>query len=98
VGGVDLDSLSERELERLHAGGLKLASLDDAVLETPCAHPRRPPELRTEPPVSEKGGGPPSEGPAVLLRGGCVFPLKPVGRAYDRGQDSGYGRSTRSRV
>jgi hypothetical protein len=26
VGGVDLDSMSERELERLHAGLLKLAA------------------------------------------------------------------------
>jgi hypothetical protein len=32
VGGVDLDSLSERELERLHAGLLKLAALPDAEL------------------------------------------------------------------
>ena len=27
VGGVDLDSMSERELERLHAGLVKLASM-----------------------------------------------------------------------
>jgi UDP:flavonoid glycosyltransferase YjiC (YdhE family) len=32
VGGVDLDSMSERELERLHAGLVRLASLDDSVL------------------------------------------------------------------
>jgi hypothetical protein len=32
VGGIDLDSLSERELERLHAGFVKLASMDDSVL------------------------------------------------------------------
>ena len=30
--GVDLDSMSERELERLHAGLVKLASMDDTVL------------------------------------------------------------------
>ena len=30
--GVDLDSMSERELERLHAGLVKLASLDETVL------------------------------------------------------------------
>jgi hypothetical protein len=29
VGGVDLDSMSERELERLYAGLLKLAALPD---------------------------------------------------------------------
>ena len=33
VGGVDLDSLSERELERLHAGMLKLAALPDEELQ-----------------------------------------------------------------
>jgi hypothetical protein len=32
VGGVDLDSMSERELERLHAGLLKLAALPDEHL------------------------------------------------------------------
>ena len=30
--GVDLDALSEAQLERLHAGLVKLASLDDTVL------------------------------------------------------------------
>jgi hypothetical protein len=32
VGGVDLDSMSERELERLHAGLLSLAALPDEEL------------------------------------------------------------------
>jgi hypothetical protein len=32
VGGVDLGSMSERELERLHAGLLKLALLPDEEL------------------------------------------------------------------
>jgi hypothetical protein len=32
VGGVDLDSMSERGLERLHAGLLKLAALPDEEL------------------------------------------------------------------
>jgi hypothetical protein len=32
VGGVDLDSMSERELERSHAGLVRLALLDDSVL------------------------------------------------------------------
>jgi hypothetical protein len=32
VGGVDLDSLSERELERLHVGLLKLAVLPEEEL------------------------------------------------------------------
>ena len=32
VGGVDLDSMPERELERLHAGLVKLASMDDILL------------------------------------------------------------------
>ena len=32
VGGVDLDSMSERELERLYAGLLKLAGLADEEL------------------------------------------------------------------
>ena len=30
--GVDLDSMSERELERLHAGLVRLASMDEPVL------------------------------------------------------------------
>ena len=30
--GVDLDAMSEAELERLHAGLVKLASLDEPVL------------------------------------------------------------------
>ena len=33
VGGVDLDSMSERELERLYAGLLKLAVLPDRELQ-----------------------------------------------------------------
>lgn len=33
VGGVDLDSMSERELERLHSGLLKLAALPDEELQ-----------------------------------------------------------------
>jgi hypothetical protein len=32
VGGVDLDSMSERELERLHAGLLRLAALPEVEL------------------------------------------------------------------
>jgi hypothetical protein len=32
VGGVDLDSMSERELERLHSGLVRLASVDETVL------------------------------------------------------------------
>jgi hypothetical protein len=32
VGGVDLDSMSERELERLYAGLLKFAALADEEL------------------------------------------------------------------
>jgi len=32
VGGVDLDSMSERELERLHSGFVRLASMDDTAL------------------------------------------------------------------
>jgi hypothetical protein len=32
VGGVDLDSMSERELERLYAGLLKLAALPEEQL------------------------------------------------------------------
>jgi hypothetical protein len=33
VGGVDLDSMSERELERLHAGLLRLAALPDEEIQ-----------------------------------------------------------------
>jgi hypothetical protein len=33
VGGVDLDSLSERELERWYAGLLKLAALPEELLQ-----------------------------------------------------------------
>jgi hypothetical protein len=36
--GVDLDSMSERELERLHAGLVKLASMDDTVLAALVEH------------------------------------------------------------
>jgi hypothetical protein len=36
--GVDLDSLSERELERLYAGLVKLASMDEAVLAALVEH------------------------------------------------------------
>ena len=32
MGGVDLDSMSERELKRLYAGLLRLASLDESAL------------------------------------------------------------------
>jgi hypothetical protein len=32
VGGVDLDAMSERELDRLHSGLVRLASLDEPVL------------------------------------------------------------------
>jgi hypothetical protein len=35
VGGVDLHSISERELERLYAGLLKLAALPDEELRAP---------------------------------------------------------------
>jgi hypothetical protein len=38
VGGVDLDSLSERELERLYAGLLKLAGLPDEELRLLVEH------------------------------------------------------------
>jgi hypothetical protein len=38
VGGVDLDSMSERELERLHAGLLKLAALPDQELRALLEH------------------------------------------------------------
>jgi hypothetical protein len=34
VGGVDLDSMSERELERLYAGLLRLAALPDEHLHS----------------------------------------------------------------
>jgi hypothetical protein len=34
VGGVDLDSMSERELERLYAGLLKIAALPDDHLHS----------------------------------------------------------------
>jgi hypothetical protein len=36
--GVDLDSLSEAQLERLHAGLVKLASMDDTVLAALVEH------------------------------------------------------------
>ena len=32
VAGVDLDSMSERELEQLHSGLVRLASMDETVL------------------------------------------------------------------
>jgi hypothetical protein len=32
IGGIDLDSMSQRELERLHAGLLKLAALPEEEL------------------------------------------------------------------
>jgi hypothetical protein len=32
VGGVDLDSMSEGELERLHSGLVRLVSMDDSIL------------------------------------------------------------------
>jgi hypothetical protein len=38
VGGVDLDSMSERELERLHAGLVKLASMPDEELQALVEH------------------------------------------------------------
>ena len=38
VGGVDLDSMSERELERLHAGLVKLAALPDEELRALVEH------------------------------------------------------------
>jgi hypothetical protein len=41
VGGVDLDSMSERELERLHAGLLKLASLPEEELRVLIASSAR---------------------------------------------------------
>jgi hypothetical protein len=36
--GVDLESLSERELERLYAGLVRLASMDEAVLDKLVEH------------------------------------------------------------
>jgi DNA-binding transcriptional LysR family regulator len=36
--GVDLDSMSEAQLERLHAGLVKLASLDEPVLAALVEH------------------------------------------------------------
>jgi transposase len=38
VGGVDLDSMSERELERLHSGLVRLASMDETVLAALVEH------------------------------------------------------------
>ena len=38
VGGVDLDSMSERELERLHAGLARLARLDETELAALLEH------------------------------------------------------------
>ena len=42
VGGVDLDSMSERELERLHAGLVRIAALPpkelQALVESLLAH------------------------------------------------------------
>jgi hypothetical protein len=38
VGGVDLDSLSERELERLYAGLVRLASMDETTLAALVEH------------------------------------------------------------
>jgi hypothetical protein len=38
VGGVDLDSMSERELDRLYAGLVKLASMDEPVLAALVEH------------------------------------------------------------
>jgi hypothetical protein len=35
---VDLDTLSEAQLERLHAGLVKLASMDDTVLAALVEH------------------------------------------------------------
>ena len=54
VGGVGLDSMSERELEQLYAGFVKLATMDNSVLAAlvvdcapfaPCAIDERPPPL-----------------------------------------------------
>ena len=38
VGGVDLGSMSERELERLHSGLVRLASIDETVLAALVEH------------------------------------------------------------
>jgi hypothetical protein len=38
VGGVDLDSMSERELERLYAGLLRLAALPDEEVQALVGH------------------------------------------------------------
>ena len=38
VGGVDLESMSERELERLYAGLVKLASMDETTLAALVDH------------------------------------------------------------
>jgi hypothetical protein len=38
VWGVDLDSMSERELERLHSGLVRLASLDEPALAALIEH------------------------------------------------------------
>jgi hypothetical protein len=38
VGGVDLDSMSEAQLERLHAGLVKLAALPDEELRALVDH------------------------------------------------------------
>jgi hypothetical protein len=37
---VDLDSMSEAQLERLYAGLVKLASMDETVLAAPVEHVR----------------------------------------------------------
>jgi hypothetical protein len=38
VGGVDLDSMSERQLERLYAGLARLARLDESELTALLEH------------------------------------------------------------
>jgi hypothetical protein len=38
VGGIDLDSMSERELERWYAGLVRLASMDETVLAALVEH------------------------------------------------------------
>jgi hypothetical protein len=61
VGGVDLDSMSERELERLYAGLLKLAGLPEehlhslltSVLERAGARPERVTALALRKPSRE---------------------------------------------
>jgi hypothetical protein len=35
---VDLDAMSEAQLERLHAGLVKLAAMDETVLAAPVEH------------------------------------------------------------